>query len=239
MQAAQQREIAELCLVYALKGNFKKASHIRQKAYATDPFSANDPFWTDSRAVWQSDSRYLHYLESEDFSDMDNSEKFIANFKAAIFVDHLFLFRNFWAVDKIRKSTEEVFQSSILESFLISKNWTFNCEVRAHIYARTKQHNISAKIYNDRIKQHGSHSLHPSYVYPIGEYDLGFSEGTPEHIIEGRRKFLARIDLYQDMSMYPIEKFPKTFQTFEKHQIANSEKYQEWMRQYSKLKLEI
>jgi len=236
VRAAQAREIAANCLNCALKGNFKKAAHLRQKAYAFDQSGFNGDFWENWSTVWESDSRYLRYLELENFSDMDNSQEFISAFKAAIFIDQLFCFRDFWAIDTVRMSTEEIFQSSLLESFLVSKRWTFNCEVRAHIYARTKEHNISAKIYNDSLRKNKSQSLRPSHIYPIGEYDLGFAEGTPEHVVEGRRLLLANIDQYQDMSKYQIEKFPKTFQTFEKHKRANSEKYQEWMRQYSRLK---
>jgi len=71
---------------------------------------------------------------------------------------------------------------------------------------------------------------------------LSHDPRTPEEIQaydrkqKGRRKFLRDIRLFKRCSMCGIEKFPKTFQTFEKHKRANSEKYQEWMRQYSRLK---
>ena len=49
----------------------------------------------------------------------------------------------------------------------------------------------------------------------------------------GRKKWLRRYHLFQRCSQMGIEKFPKTYKTFEKHALSNSEKYQEWMRQYS------
>lgn len=52
----------------------------------------------------------------------------------------------------------------------------------------------------------------------------------------GRKKWLRSYKLFEKCSACGIEKFPKTFNTFHKHQLSNSEKYQEWMRQYSALK---
>lgn len=51
-----------------------------------------------------------------------------------------------------------------------------------------------------------------------------------------RKKLLRDIRLFQNCVACGIDKFPKTFPTFEKHKQTNSEKYQEWMRQYGKLK---
>lgn len=53
---------------------------------------------------------------------------------------------------------------------------------------------------------------------------------------DGRQKWLRDYHLFEICRSLNIEKFPKTFQTFEKHKQANSEKYQEWMRQYSIIK---
>lgn len=52
----------------------------------------------------------------------------------------------------------------------------------------------------------------------------------------GRKKWLRSYKLFEKCSACGIEKFPKTFQTFQKHQLANSEKYQNWMTQYSILR---
>lgn len=53
---------------------------------------------------------------------------------------------------------------------------------------------------------------------------------------KSRKKWLAEYKLFKNCSALDIEKFPKTFQTFQKHKSTNSAKYQEWMRQYSVLK---
>lgn len=49
-----------------------------------------------------------------------------------------------------------------------------------------------------------------------------------------RKKWIRRYKLFERCSKMGIEKFPKTYQTFEKHALANSEKYTEWMREYSR-----
>ena len=51
-----------------------------------------------------------------------------------------------------------------------------------------------------------------------------------------RKKWLREYKLFEKCSVLGIDKFPKTFKTFQKHKKENSEKYQEWMRQYSILK---
>ena len=48
----------------------------------------------------------------------------------------------------------------------------------------------------------------------------------------GREQWLDSYHLFEYCLGLDIEGFPKTFQTFQKHQAANSEKYREWMRQY-------
>lgn len=52
----------------------------------------------------------------------------------------------------------------------------------------------------------------------------------------GRKKWLRDYRLFELCSHAGIKNFPKTFQTFQKHKLSNSPKYQEWMRQYSQLK---
>lgn len=52
----------------------------------------------------------------------------------------------------------------------------------------------------------------------------------------GRKKWLRSYKLFENCRVLEIDKFPKTFQTFQKHKLENSEKYQAWMRQYSIIK---
>ena len=47
-----------------------------------------------------------------------------------------------------------------------------------------------------------------------------------------RKKWLRRYRLFECCLNMGIDKFPKTYQTFEKHAISNSGKYREWMKQY-------
>lgn len=52
----------------------------------------------------------------------------------------------------------------------------------------------------------------------------------------GRKKWLRSYKLFESCCALELDKFPKTFQTFQKHKLENSEKYQAWMRQYSIIK---
>jgi len=49
----------------------------------------------------------------------------------------------------------------------------------------------------------------------------------------GREAYQRSYELFEHCSKLGIEEFPKTFQTFDKHRRADSEKYQNWMRAYS------
>lgn len=53
---------------------------------------------------------------------------------------------------------------------------------------------------------------------------------------EGRRKWKESYNLFEECQSLGIENFPKTFQTFQKHQSGNSPKYQDWMNQYEQKK---
>lgn len=236
MLAKQKRAIAEEALPAALAGDFKAAAQIRQRAYALDSPGSIGVDWGNWRAIWKKDSRYVYFLELEDFSDADNSDEKISAMKAGIFIDYLFDFKDCWGVIKQSTLITEPFHSDLLEQFLVEHNWAFECVNRELIYTDTKKGNISAKIYYEAAQKNGLGGLNSPQIFPIGEYDLGFYPDTPEHIIAARRHWLETYDLFLDMERSGIDKFPKTFQTFEKHKKANSEKYQAWILEYSRMK---
>ena len=231
--AAEKRSLAEKCIVLAINKNFEGAARIRQQAYAINHPGSIGTDWGDWGTIWAHDSQYVEFMLNEDYSDCDNTEQKLEFMQAGIFIDYLFDFRDCWGVKRQAELNKEPFSSELLEKFLIKEKWDFVSQDRELIYTSTKKVNISARIYYKSIKEKGfSDTVHPK-IYELGEYYLGFLPGTPKSIIEGRRKWLAMYDLFCNMSVVGIEKFPKTYQTFEKHALANSKKYQEWMRQYS------
>lgn len=233
--AKEKRKIAEKCILFALNQDFEKSAKIRQEAYAMNPPGSIGIDWGNWNDIWKKDFRYITFLLSEDYSDCENSKEKIEFMQAGIFVDYLFDFRDCWGIKRQAELSKEVFTSKLLEKFLIKENWVFLSENRELIYTSTKKMNISARIYYEEIKKKGfPDTAHPK-IYEFGEYYLGFLPGTPQSVIEGRRKWLEMYDLFLNMSAAGIEKFPKTYQTFEKHALSNSEKYQKWMQQYSAL----
>lgn len=60
-----------------------------------------------------------------------------------------------------------------------------------------------------------------------GKFDLGIYDCTDP--------FHASMAQYERMKNVGIDGFPKTFQTFEKHKKANSEKYKYWVFQYKEI----
>ena len=237
MRAADKRVLAEIAIECARKGKSKEASRVRQQAYAKDPPGSIDIDWSDWAAIWAKDNRYLSYLNAEKFSDLKNSKRYIESLKASIFVDYLFGFRDAWGVECHREFCQESICCPLLDKFL--RKMDLEEETRDIVYMTTVKQNIETKIYIDSAKKMGLNTTkhpHMTYIYKNGEYYIGIPKGTPEdqvrRVLDGRRKFLNDYALFEQCSVCGIEKFPKTFQTFQKHKKENSEKYQLWMQQY-------
>ena len=238
MRVADKRVLAEISIKYARDGKYREAARVRQQAYGKEPSGSIGGNWKDWPSVWEKDRKYLSFLKAEKFSDLKNSRQYIESMKASIFVDYLFDFRDGWGVDRHREFCQEAICCPLLDKFL--QQMDLEEELHDSVYMSTVKRNISSKIYIDSMKSTGiSISRYPymSYIYQNGEYYLGILKGTPENqvqkILAGRRKFLKDYAQYENMGAIGVERFPKTFQTFQKHKKANSEKYQEWMRQYS------
>lgn len=230
MRAKEKRFLAEKALYFAIQGDYKSAAKIRQQAYALDPPGSIGVDWSDWFKIWETDFRYIRYMNTEDFSDVDNSQNKIQALKAGIFIDYLFGFRDCWGIKQQALLVTEMFKSKSVENFLVQNDWNFQCEDREIIYTNTKKANISARIYLDAVREKGlTDTIHP-HIYKHGEYNLGFLPNTPKEIIDSRRNWLKIYDQYLNMCSVGIIGFPKTFETFEKHKKENSPKYQEWLR---------
>lgn len=228
MMAKDKRFLAEECLLLSLDGKMKEASRIRQEAYEKSPPGSIGVDWSDWDSVWRSDARYISFLNDEDFSDADNSAGKVQAIRAGIFVDYLFGFRDFWGVLRQSDIVKEKFKSKSVEDFLLSINWAFESENREIIYSRTKMHNISARMYYDSIHGSGLRDLAHPYIFRVGQYHIGFLPGTPQTVMDGRRKWIEDYEMFVRLGKIGIDGFPKTFKTFQKHKLNNSEKYLYW-----------
>lgn len=236
MFANEKRHVAAECLKYAFIGDLQSAAKIRQRAYAIDPPGSIGMDWSDWESVWLSDSKYINFLNQENFSDLENSDKYITSLKGAIFVDYLFNFMDNWSVQQHKLLHSEEIRCPALESFLKDMQWDFNCVSRLFTYTDTKKQNITAKMYYSSSILNGYDLSYKPKIFEEGEYNLGFDNSIPQRVIDGRRKFLETYDQFLELRRFNIDKFPKTFQTFQKHKLANSEKYNRWIEQYNIVK---
>lgn len=234
--AEQKRIVAEKCIFLAFNQEFEKAAKIRQQEYAINPPGSYGVNWGDWESIWKKDWQYLQFMLSEDFSDCNNTLHKISMLQAGIFIDYLFDFSDSWGVKRQSELSTEKFRSDLLERFLQKEKWDFFCENKEVIYASTKKKNIFAKMYYKSVKEKGFRDTTHPPIFEVGNYYLGFLPGTSKEIIEGRRKFLQMCDLFLKMKELEIDGFPKTFQTFQKHYLSNSPKYQNWVAQYDRLK---
>lgn len=240
LRAKQKRQAAKYCLYFALKGNFKKASRIRQKLYAVYPPGSIGTDWTNSDAIWHSDEKYLSFLQQEDFTDLENTLEFINAVKAGLFVDMLFGFQDSWSVlqavhicserKKDHGELPEEICCPLLSEFFTRMRWPK--ENFLIVYSNTKKKNIQARE-NDASEVKSSNFT--PRLFQKGEYDLGFWPGTSQRVIEARQQWLERYNLFEAMKAAGVPGCPKTYKTFEKHCLANDEKYQAWEAAYNAL----
>ena len=220
LRAAEKREIASRAYHFALAGDFRAASLLRQQAYAASPPGSIGLDWSDPNTIWENDKHELSKILSYDCSDLKNSAAFISSMKAAYFVDAvLFDFRDWFTVQKFAAETTEKINCPTMESFLKKTGFAFDTVSRILVYTDTMLQNI----------------LRPG-AYSKGNYYLGFLPGTPQFVIDGRRKWLKNYDDFQKMQAVHVPGFPKTYHTYETHLQKNDEKYQAWLRLYEEIK---
>lgn len=230
MKVSEKRQIASKCISLAVQGEYKLASKTRQLAYAKNPPGSIGADWNNFSQIWKCDSRYITAMNEESFRDLQNTEAFINLLKAGLFVDALFGFKDFWSIDVALKSTEESLNCPLMDEFLLRMDWPRDNKVI--IYCSTKRKNIEAIIYKNYAISQNSYA---PYCFPAGEYDLGFLPGTSKDAIDARREWLRVYNLFEDIRALGIQGFPKTFNTFEKHQKANDDRYRFWVDQYEKM----
>lgn len=152
----------------------------------------------------------------------------------------LFGFRDLWgvcnalsgkAVEKhLKGEALEELKCPLLQELFKRNDWPRENPVI--IYCQTKQKNINARMFRaSGVKL----SYFEPQFFPKGEYDLGFMPGVSQKVIDGRRAWLKMYNLFEDMQRAGVEKFPKTFQTFEKHYRAKDAKYKAWEESYNKI----
>lgn len=240
MKAKDKRELAMQCVSQAMIEKYKEASRIRQKAYEQDPPGSIGFDWADFAQVWEKDSEFLKYMDEDGFSDLNNSPEYIQALRAGLFVDMLFGFRDLWGVHEalsrlnaFRASqglpTEEM-NCPLMQNYLARLDWPSENPVA--IYCHTKNKNINARIYRAHVTRESNYA--PQF-FPKGEYDLGFMPGVSQKVVDGRRAWLKMYNLFEDMQQAGIEKFPKTFQTFEKHCRAKDAKFKAWEESYNQI----
>lgn len=193
---------------YNARSNYEKNSVVPHGIFIGE---SGEGHWKTQSNVPESVRRYIENSHKLDFSDCNNSE----SFKTAL--------RNFYVGSSVSGSNRieipldfEEKLGEFLDCPALNKQLEEKCEFpnppKLRIYFNTK-----VSVFN----------LTETKV--IKSWDGNFFLG----VFDCTDKFHAAMAQYEKMSQAEIEKFPKTFKTFYKHKSENSEKYQEWMRQYS------
>ena len=234
MIASDKRQIADLCLIEAISGNYKSASLIRQKSYLLSPPGTMGIDWANESEVWGMDKKSLDIILKYDCADLKNTKTYIEGFKAAFFVDSvLFQFKDWYSISRYMEMSSEKLQCPDMDKYLKKVGFDFESQIHEFIYADTMKRNINYIMLSEK---NSFLKNNPFYApMPKGQYYIGFPPGTSEKVIDGRRKWLETYNLFEDMKKAGVFPFPKTFSTFEKHNLKNDEKFKSWEKQYHEI----
>lgn len=170
--------------------------------------------WEETTELSYNIKNYIENSYKLDFSDCKNSDRF----KEAL--------RNFYiGMESAGAGNIDIpddFEEKLGEKLIcptLDKQLAEKCQFpnppKLKIYFRTK-----VRVFN--------------YISTrlISQWDGNFDLGT----YDCTDPFHASMAQYEKMKTVGIDGFPKTFKTFEKHKQSNSEKYQNWIQQYSNIK---
>lgn len=200
-------EKEDFLAAYNARSNYEKNSVVPHGIFIGE---SADSHWKTQSKVPESVGRYIENSHKLDFSDCNNSD----SFKLAL--------RNFYVGLSVSGSNRielpldfEERLGEFLDCPALDKQLEEKCEFpnppKLRIYFNTK-----VSVFN----------LTETKV--IKSWDGNFFLG----VFDCTDRFHAAMAQYEKVAMIGIDKFPKTFKTFYKHKLENSEKYQEWIRQY-------
>lgn len=218
-EKARREQMHQNVLSYAMAGNYLEAYNERAK-YEQDSIIPHgicaplgrgaDEVWGESASLPYNVKNYIKASYKLDFSDCENSEQFKEALRR-FYVGMEITGAELDPADNFEEQIGETLICPALDAQLKEK-CHFPRPPKLKIYFRTKVRVFN--FINTKIIEKWD-----------GNFDLGIYDCTsPLH---------ASMAQYEMMKDAKIEKFPKTFQTFEKHKKANDSKYKDWMEEYS------
>lgn len=201
---------SDYLLAYNARVKYEKESVIPHGISVSLSGGSNTPSREEVIDISHSVKKYIENSYRLDFSDCQNSERFKEAMRKFYVGMEVTGASDLDIPDDFEERLEEKLDCPTLDIQLAEK-CQFQNPPKLKIYFRTKV----------RVFNHISTKLIDHWD---GKFDLGIYDCTDP--------FHASMAQYEQIKNADIDGFPKTFQTFEKHKKANSEKYKSWIAQY-------
>ena len=204
----------EKVLTKIKNGYFKEAVYCMCDSYANEVIPPGIGIdWNDKKQIWKSREKDLVEIQNYDWSDLNNTLEFIQLLVKCMFYENLIEHQLWNSINLFIGEALETISCNTLLLFFQKHTYTPNESEKWYTYLSTKRYNSFQESMRNILQDDSYHPL------PLGE----FSVTAPT------------IELWKSLQEYhillekDIKGFPKTFQTFQKHQMQNSEKYQSWL----------
>ena len=195
-------------------GNFTQASLEKGESYSRAVISPGIGVdWTDIAEIQRCAEAQQERLKNYDFSDLKNSKAYKELLFKALYYDIEIEHNLYISISKIVMQSEEKLNCPALDEFFVKKEFVPPELDKVFVYLDTKRFNAFQINMRKLLKKEKYLPL------PDGKYKVD------DRTIE----YWKELSEYNLLSAKNIEGFPKTFQTFKKHKLQNSDKYIKWI----------
>lgn len=199
-------------------GMYEEASLAKADAYSKEvipPGIGVD--WSDHVSVKAAAKREQEFIRQYDFSDLNNSNNYKETLFQILYFDNEIGNNLIASIEKFVNACDEKMNCQDLDRFFHSKGYLPSETEKVFVYLDTKRFNVFQQNMKN-ISQSEKHCPLPKGEFHVSNQTISLWRKLREDKVEFER--LAKLG---------IEKFPKTFQTFQKHKDKNDGKYQAWI----------
>lgn len=195
-------------------GNFTQASLEKGASYSKAVIAPGIGVdWTDTNEIQRRSEVQQERLKNYDFSDLNNSKAYIELLFKTLYYDIEIEHNLHISISEIVMQSEEKLNCPALDKFFIKKGFMPSEQDKVFVYLDTKRFNAFQNNMKALLKKEKYSPL------PEGKYKI--EDRTIERWKELRE--------YKELLNKNIIGFPKTFETFLKHKMQNSDKYNNWI----------
>lgn len=217
-QKLQDLELKEYIANIIAAGKYTLASIEKAKAYSQyviPPGIGID--WSNIEQVIISSEKNQLHVRQFDFSDLRNSASFKETLFKMLYYDIEIEHNLFKSITKYMHLCNEILDCPDLECFFQRRCYNPIESEKIFVYLDRKRYN-ALQVHMNNLCQDKKYTALPKGIFHISDQTIAAWKKEQED----REEFNC-------LSELGIEKFPKTFRTFQSHKNKNDEKYKFWI----------